>query len=66
MNLSKAMDCLDHDLVGIPQGSVLGAFLFIIFINDIFLLVNDTEVCNYADDTNIFACHSDVYKFNIS
>ena len=28
--------------------------LFNIFINDIFYLVNDTEVCNYADDTTLY------------
>ena len=38
----------------------MGPLLFNIFINDIFFLVNDTEVCNYADDTTIFACGSDV------
>ena len=38
----------------------LGPLLFNIFINDIFFLANDTEVCNYADDTTIFACDSDV------
>ena len=25
-------------------------------------MVNDTEICNYADDTTIFACDSDVYN----
>ena len=39
---------------------MLGPLLFNIFINDIFFLVNDTEVCNYADDTTIFAYDSDV------
>ena len=38
----------------------MGPPLFNIFINDIFFLANDTEVCNYGDDTTIFACDSNV------
>ena len=45
---------------GVPQGSVLGPLLYLIFCNDLHKVLEKTSIIMFADDTTIYATNEDL------
>ena len=63
MQYVEVCDCMSDLLqvkCGVPQGSVLGPLLFILYINDICNISKVFDCILFADDTNLFCSDNDI------
>ena len=47
-------------ILGLPQGSTLGLILFNVFLNDLRLLIKETDIFNFVNDTVLYAGGKDL------
>ena len=56
VRLNSNFSAWERIISGVLQGSILGPLLFNIFLNDLFLFIENLDLSNYADDNTLYSC----------
>jgi hypothetical protein len=57
VNFKNVNSISDKIVCGVPQGSILGPLLFIVYMNDLASIPNRPDMILFADDTNLLYQH---------
>ena len=60
VSINSSFSSWDEILFGVAQGSILGPILFNIYLIDLFLLCEESDIANYADDNSPFSCEMNI------
>ena len=60
VSYNNCSSCLSSIKYGVPQGSILGPLLFLIYINDIVNVSNFVKCILFADDSKLYSSHFDI------
>lgn len=60
VKISDRLSQFQSTSFGVPQGSILGPLLFVIYVNDMLSVLKNSIGFQYADDTAIIVSHHDI------
>ena len=59
-NIGSSVSTWYDVITVVPQGAILGPLLLNIFVNDLFLFIKQSHVCNFAGDNTLSSCNKNL------